>query len=389
MKSTLNRYLFREIATPFLVGMAVFTAVLLMGRLLKLAEMVIAKGVPLASVLRMVLYMLPSFCLVTIPMALLLAVLLGMGRLSADSEVTAIKASGISLYGFLPPVLCFTLLAYLATAFVTIYALPWGNQSFKSILAEIARSKGSLIIRERVFDDQFKGVVMYVDRFNDETNRLTGVLIHDDRKVGEAVTIFAKNGTIFTEPGKNTLRLELQGGAIHRAMDSKGYRLINFGSYDLTLDMNQTGDIKGKNERDMTFAELKGSLSVPQPPKAQRELEIEYHRRFSLPFACFVFAILGIPLGMQNRRSGKSGGFAMSIGVLLLFYVLQSAGERLALAGTIPAAPAVWGPNLAFLVLGIYLFILAAAERSFPLAGLFNTCKGWFHRRAAGRKGAA
>src|SRR6266498_3611199 len=123
MKKIIHFYLFREIAAPFLLGFAVFTFVLLMGKLLKLAELVITKGVPFSDMLRLVTYMLPSFCVITIPMSFLLAVLLAFGRLSADCEITAMKASRIGIYGLLPPVLVFAFLTFIISLYITIYAL--------------------------------------------------------------------------------------------------------------------------------------------------------------------------------------------------------------------------------------------------------------------------
>src|SRR6266540_1726410 len=168
MKKTLFKYMLKEIAVPFLLGIGVFTFVLLMGRFLKLADLVISKGVPLTDVLKLLLYIFPSFSLVTIPMAFLLAMLLAFGRLSSDSEITAIKSSGISLYGLLPPILTFAALASTLTTFITIYALPWGNTAFKSLLVEIVETRASLTMKEKVFNDDFPGLVIYVDSYRPE-----------------------------------------------------------------------------------------------------------------------------------------------------------------------------------------------------------------------------
>jgi lipopolysaccharide export system permease protein len=378
MKKTLNHYLFREITVPFFLGMAAFTSVLLMGRLVKLADLVVAKGVPLTDILRMILYLIPSFCLVTIPMAFLLALLLAFGRLSSDSEITAMKASGVSLYGLLPPVMLFALLAYLATTFITIYALPWGNISFKKLLFDIVESRVTLSIREKVFNDDFPGVVIYADRYDNQKHTMTGILIHDERDPAEPSTIFAGSGIIVADPVAKILRVDLKNGGIHMLSGKTGYRLIEFQDYILSINLSQAPREMVKNELDLTFDELReGIRSARTAPKMLWDMRLEFHRRFALPFACFVFALVGVPLGIQNQRSGKATGFSLSIGVLLIYYIILSAGKTLGEKGLTHPAVAVWAPNLIFLALGAYLFGKTAAEKRIPLFEIIPALIGW------------
>ena len=378
MKKTLNYYLFREITVPFLLGMAAFTSVLLMGRLVKLADLVVAKGVPLTDILRMILYLIPSFCLFTIPMAFLLALLLAFGRLSSDSEITAMKACGVSLYGLLPPVMLFALLAYLATTFITIYALPWGNISFKKLLFDIVESRVTLSIREKVFNDDFPGLVIYADLYDNQKHTMTGILIHDERDPAEPSTIFAGSGIIVADPVAKILRVDLKNGGIHRLSGKTGYRLIEFQDYILSIDLSQAPREMVKNEMDLTFAELReGIRSARTAPKMLWDMRLEFHRRFALPFACFVFALVGVPLGIQNQRSGKATGFSLSIGVILIYYIILSAGKTLGERGLAHPAVAVWAPNLILLALGAYLFRKTAVEKRIPLFEIIPALIGW------------
>jgi len=378
MKKTLYLYLLREITVPFLLGMAAFTSVLLMGRLVKLADLVVAKGVPLTDILRMILYLIPSFCLVTIPMAFLLALLLAFGRLSSDSEITAMKASGVSLYGLLPPVMIFALLAYMATTFITIYALPWGNISFKKLLFDIVESRVTLSIREKVFNDDFPGLVIYGDLYDNQKHTMTGILIHDERDPAESSTIFAGSGIIIADPVAKILRVDLKNGGIHRLSGKTGYRLIEFQDYILSIDLSQAPREMVKNEQDLTFDELRKGIRSPRtPPKMLWEMRLEFHRRFALPFACFVFALVGVPLGIQNQRSGKATGFSLSIGVILIYYIILSAGKTLGERGLTHPAMAVWAPNLILLALGAYLFGKTAAEKRIPLFEIIPALIGW------------
>lgn len=389
MTSILFRYIFKETAVPFLLGMAVFTFVLLMGRLLKLAEMVFAKGVPFLDVCRLILYMLPSFFLVSIPMAFLLAVLLAFGRLSADSEITAIKAGGIGLGALLAPVFSFAVLTYLATTFITVYALPWGNTSFKQFLYDVIESRAATTITEKVFNDDFPGLVVYVDNYNQTTHKISGILIHDERNPEEPMTIFASTGIIAASPQEKNLRLHLENGSIHRDIGATGYRLVEFSSYDLHVNLRQNAKKDELDEKDLSLNQLISNRNNRQMSiKSRMDVSTELHKRFALPFACIVFAMVGVPLGIQNQRSGRAGGFSAGIAILLLYYMVMSAGKTIAEKEILPPAIAVWLPNVLFIAFGIYLLRLAATERQVPLADMgrmfIGQVKEWFRRRRRG-----
>lgn len=383
MKKTLHLYIFKEIIVPFILGFAVFTFVLLMGRLINLAELVIAKGVPLGDVLRLLTYMMPSFSFISVPMSCLLAVLLAFGRLSADNEITAMKASGISLYGLLPPVIVFAALTYLITTAITVYALPWGNTSFKSLLYNVINLRVNVSLKDGVFNDDFPGLVIYVAKHDQESHLISGVLIYDERKLEEPATIFARNGLIMTDPSRKSLRLRLLDGGIHRSRGKTGYQLMKFASYDLSISFNQTQQIMPTyKESDLSFHELRDAMKQKgADAKTQRDLAIEFHRRLAFPFACFVFACIGIPLGLQNRRTGRSSGFSLCIALLLLYYIFLSAGKTLGQRGTIPPSISMWLPNLVFFGMGVYLFKKAANEESILLFELPAMILSWAQAR--------
>ena len=367
MKSILYRYLFREIATTFLFALLVFTLVLFMGKILQLAELVFINGVSIRNILRLFLYLLPSFSLVTIPMSFLLAVLLAFARLSADNEITAMKSCGISLYGLLPPVLTAAFIAYALTTFITIYALPWGQNSFRKLMFDFLDATQSLQLKEAVFNDQFPGLIVYTEHFNQRDSTMAGIIIHDERDGQEPSTIFAREGVISRDPEKRSVRLHLADGSIHHLMPRLGYRLISFASYDVVINFSKPVMPILFDERYMNFAELRTATNLPLAPKIRQDVLIEYHRRIALPFACFAFALIGIALGIQNRRTGRSGGFAFSIVILLLYYVVLSLSTTLSSRQNIPAWLAIWVPNLLFTPLGLWLFLSAAREKEFYL----------------------
>ncbi|ACH40400.1 lipopolysaccharide ABC transporter, membrane protein LptF [Citrifermentans bemidjiense Bem] len=386
MKKTLYAYIFKEIPTPFLVGMVTFTFVLLMGRFLKLAEMVVEKGIPFSDVVRMVAYLLPPFWLFTIPMALLLAMLLAFGRLSGDSEITAMKSCGISLYGLLPPPMLFAACATLACLWVTVYAVPWGNSGFKKLMVEIAQSSAGIAIKEKIFNNAFPGMVVYTQSLDTKAQTMGGVIVHDERDPRTPTTIFASTGALVSDPKSNSMEFQLRNGSIHRAEEQGGYRMVQFQEYNLRVALADGSNKATRKVSEMTLDELL------HPPKGTQQKEIisrdlEYHSRLALPFSCFVFTLLAIPLGIQNRRSGKAAGFSLSIGVILLYYVTLSAFDTLGERGTLPPLLAGWSPNLIFLLAGAYLFKKTSDEERLPIFSLYPRLKEALRGRLSkGRK---
>lgn len=364
---TINRYILREISVPFALGLAVFTLILLIARILKLVEMVVNRGVPPFEVLKLFSYILPGFLEVTVPMAVLLAVLVAFGRLSSDSEITALKTSGVSLYQLLQPVAYFAAAVYVIALLVSMYARPWGNTHLRRGLYEIAKSRASAGIKEKVFSDDFAGLVLYVEHVEPPGNMLRGVLISDTREAVQRNTIFAKVGILVPNEPLHLLTLRLLDGSVH-TLDQKdqSYHRTDFTTYDITLDLNTALTSRRARERDpseMTLAELRESMDAKRQAGTPAFGEaVELQRKFSIPFACLAFAALGIPLGIQPTRSVRSRGFSLSLVVIFAYYILLTLGESLGERGVWPAALAMWLPNVLLTLLAGILLVRAARE---------------------------
>jgi len=336
-----------------------------MGRLIKLMELVVTHGVPFADVCKMILYLIPSFLIYTIPMAFLLSVLLAFGRLSADNEITVIKASGISLFQIMPPVIYCAILALLLAFGVSTIGAPWGNRSFKALSLQLLTKNIAATIREKTFWDDIPGLVMYTDHFEEKSRQLKGVVIHDGRNQARPMTIFAREGVISGASGNNALLLSLQNGSIHMIGEGGSYRLVRFGEYSMTVGNRENGKPPALDESDLWLSELIRHMDDPTATSALRlRYRTEFHSRFTFPFASFVFAILAVPLGIHNRRAGKTGGFAVSIFIILSYYVLMSVAKALPVKGILPVSTALWLPNLIFLAIGVYFLQMASLEKS-------------------------
>jgi len=368
MKKTTYLYILKEVTPIFLIGLMIFTFILLMDKILKLIELIVSKGVGIYQILMLLFFISPSFLILTIPMAVLLAILLAFGRMSGDSEITAFKASGMSLYQLFFPVSIFSFCAFLLTSFLIFYGLPWGNRGFTATLSMIAQSKADIEIKERVFN-AFNGLVVYVDKVPVQGKRMEGILISDEREQGKPITIFAKEGYLTSNPKSQEVILTLRYGDIHRMeQQAHTYQNVKFDTYDLRLDLAETFASFAKKIRDwemsiddiqvkMAELEKKGEDTTP--------LKIELQKRYAFPFACIVFGLIGVPLGIQPRRSGRSYGFIFSILIILAYYISLTACEILALSHTLPPFLAGWTPNFLFGGLGIYLLIKATKESPF------------------------
>lgn len=366
----ISRYLIREIVGIFALALTIFTLVLLMGRMVKLMEMVVANGVPLPEVIRLIVLLLPSFLVLTIPMAFLLAVLLAFGRLSSDNEITVLKASGLSLNALLPPVMLCSIMAMGLTLAISVFGVPWGSLEFKKFSVEVAKKYAASAIRERIFRDDIPGVVIYVDSYDEEKSAMKRVMIQDDRDPGRPLTIFARDGVITPHGSQGALRILLRNGSIHVKGSSGEYRQIGFGEYQLMMDSGKTVPIV-RTELDMHVGELyrmSKDPAVAAPIRAKTAIELQ--SRFAFPFAVLVFGILGIPLGIHNKRSGKTSGFATSIAVLLIYYIVLSFLRTLAEKGSLAPEIALWLPNVLFLGIGVFMFRCALQER--PVLSCFS-----------------
>jgi lipopolysaccharide export system permease protein len=369
MKKTTTLYILKEILPIFLIGLMTFTIILLMDKVLKMIELVVNRGGSLSSILMLFLFISPSFLTITIPVAVLLGTLLTFGRLSSDSEIIAFKASGMSLYQLFVPISIFALGTFLLTSFLVFYGLPWGNRGFKATLYQLAQSKADIEIKERIFNDAFNNLVVYVDRVPLQGNRMEGILIYDQREKGISSTIIAKEGFLINNPESQEIILRLLNGDIQRfEPEAHTFQKIKFDTYDLKLELAKTFAAVEKKlkDKELSIEDIRKKIEeIKRVGGDATSYEVELHKRYAIPFTCIVFALIGVPLGIQPHRSGRSYGFILSILILLAYYISLTASEVLAVRKIIPAFFASWIPNLLFLGLGIYLLVKTARESPF------------------------
>ncbi|MEW5913832.1 MAG: LPS export ABC transporter permease LptF [Thermodesulfobacteriota bacterium] len=386
----IHRYLFMEMLTPFFVSLGVFTFVLLMAKIMELTDLVVTRGVGLSVVGRLLLYTMPYFLVFTIPMATLLAVLIAFLRLSSDNEITALKAAGISLVRLLPSVATLALFSWLSSSALALWALPWGNSNFEDLVYSVAQSQADLALKEQTFLDTFPGLVVYIQKLPGG-GLLKDVFIVDQRDPKKQHTIVAKQGKFFpSRTGKLTLRL--YEGSIHAVgEDLKSAQTAGFDTYDVTMDAGSFVAQKrsGKHEKEMYLGELL-ALRAKLPPDSKKHylVDMELQKKFSLPFACLIMSLIGLPLGIHSK-SGRSWGVALALGVFMLYYLLLSAAWSFGLSGYYPPLLGMWMPNLVFAGLGVIMFRRELRESPTPLLDTLEALPQLVSRLRSRRRGAA
>jgi LPS export ABC transporter permease LptG/LPS export ABC transporter permease LptF len=355
---TLDRYILRQMAWPYSLGLAIFTFLLIVPELMKYAEEYVSKGVPLLTVGRLVVTLLPYSLALTIPMSLLLALLVAFGRLSADREFVAMQACGVSLYRLFRPVALVATISCLATAYVYMVLIPIGNQTFREITFNIIASSAENEVKPRVFFEGFPSIVVYA-RELPPTGGWDGVFIADNRS-GEGASIYlARHGRAVINRTAKTVELVLEGWTRHTA-DAKGGYVVASGEY-LVLSVNPAGVFASGNVskglREMSVPELRERIAGMRAAGESPHNEVfELQKRYSIPSACLVFGLIGLALGATNRRDAKLAGFVVGIVVIFTYYLLLWFGQSLVRAQLVPSWLAAWLANIVLGTLGVMLF---------------------------------
>jgi len=372
----IDRYILREISFPFFTSLIAITFVLLLGKILQLMDLMVNKGVSVVNITKLILYLMPYFLLFTIPVSLLISILIGLGRLGSDNEITVLKGAGISLYRLFYPLAMASFAAFLITLSLSLFFVPHSNLATKNLLFAIIRQNASVGIRERIFNDNFKGLLLYANNIPAHGKFMEGVIISDNRITKEPSTIFAEKAYLISDPASMRVSIRLKKGSIHTVdIKLKNYRKMDFSSYDINLDMEaviaETKGAKEKDSREMTAGEMMGRIRTPGLEEAVKwELLVELNKKFTLPLTCLIFGLLGMPIGVNIRKSARARGLTMGIVIVLLYYLLQLGGAALTETGKISPLPGLWLPPAIFTIAGLCLLALAAKEKSLRMENI-------------------
>ena len=357
----LRDYIIKELISPLIFGLAIFTFILIMDRIFDLTNLIVTKGVSINTVGTLLLYTLPFSVSLSIPMALLMATLMAFGRLSQDNEITAMKASGINTYRIMLVPIAFALVFSLGMMFFNDVVVPSSNYAFKKLYYGIIYKHPAIKLEEHTFVD-LKEHRLYIEKINSKTSRLENIIIY---KTSDDTLITAARGSL--EAGRDSITLNLQDGTIH-SVDKKnplGYNRVAFNYYTITLDLGDEisrEKIAQKSIREMNTAELKTQIDDFKKKNINTNvLLVELYQRTVIPFACLAFVLIGTPLGIKTQRGSRSIGFGLSLILIFVYYLLLLLGITIGEKGWMPPLIATWLPNIFMGVCGI-LFMIKTAK---------------------------
>ncbi len=373
---TLSLYVLRELGQYAGIGLLAVGSVMLSQRILRELNDLTGIGIGLADTLQLLLYLGGMLAAYAIPVAFLFGILVAVGRMSSDAEVTAMRALGVSLTQLVVPVVLVAVLVSTSTGWLLSRVEPQARRDLRGFLGEVASRGG--IIEAGAFNelDTTGQRLLFVDGRN-EGNELEGVLISDRTDPAKPFTVVANRGRFDFERHTGTAAIRLFEGDIHFEREDAGdsrYQRISFREFEYAFDLSDlaTPGFDRLRPREMTDGEIQGVLRVwdetGKPPdgvrvKKRDRYEIQLHRRLALPVAPLLFALVGIPLGLQRSRGARSWGVLLCVGLVFGYYALLSAGEYLAEEGLAPAAASLWIPNLVFAaVAAILLYRARLAE---------------------------
>jgi lipopolysaccharide export system permease protein len=395
------RYVLKEMVGPTFLGFTFYTSIILMRQLFDLAGLIIKRSLSAAVVGKLLMFILPNIVVLTLPMSLLFGILIAVGRLSSDSEIVAMRALGISTRTIYRPVFLFSFLMALLNFYLINSVMPESNRQFVALQAELTTSAAENVVKPQVFHTGYANLMIYVDDVDSATGQWKGVFVADSRTdestdpstpnemsanltapqdqedmaalsqqgVGQRI-IVAKNGNLALIGKSKEIWMNLTGAETHVWDPRRTDR------YDLTRNATQRirlpsvggafdASTLGRSLREMDLRQLleqqrKYAAGPGENNRVARNMaRVEIHKKFAIPFACIAFGVIGLPLGITNRRGGKSSGFTLSIGIIVFYYLMLINGEHLATNGKIPAALGIWGANVILLVVGIFLMTRA------------------------------
>lgn len=358
----IDLYIISEIIGPFGGGLLFFAFVFLMFQVLRLAEFMIEHGIPLPVLGKIVGLFLVSFLPLIIPMSFLVAVLVGFGRLSSDSEIVALKAGGIGLPRISAPVVAVALAVGAVTVPLGMNWVPSSEREIRTTLLKISNTQVVSSIREGTFTSGFFDLLFFAEEVDHETGKLGRVFIFDEREPKSPFAVVAKEGEIVpvrTESELSTsMLLRLKDGSIHQAdVSGESYHRINFDEDRIFLNITEGGGGGATKPKTLTYDEIRARMAKAGPDEQiQREGPTEIWRRIAISISPLIFAFLGIGLGTVPTRSVKAGAALVTLIVILVYWGLQSFMTAYAYSDRLPPLLAMQIPNFALLIPAIWAF---------------------------------
>ena len=373
----IERYVLTTILPYALAALVLLTGVLFIQQTGRYFETIFREVMPASFVYGLALALLPTVLIFTLPAAVLCGTIIGLGRMSSDSELIVMRAAGISTWRTLWPALAIGVLATLASGYLNLVEAPRAQRDIKSVAVRTALYKLDSPVEPRTFTNDFPGYVIYVRDGDTAKGQWGRIFIQAAKADHSTELITARAGRIDSSSEKSELVLEDAMRTHVPAADAKdqSYVVERLASFRFGFDTGRSSLLDKLQKQDpdpdeMSFNQIRKFISTSTGPP-QREAAIIFHKRLAFALSPFVFSLFGAALALRLRRGGRGFGIMISLLTLLFYYVVTLGGDHLARAGTIPPAAGAWTSTI--LTLGFGIILLVARDRSFRL---------WsFHRR--------
>lgn len=364
----LDKYIFREVFYTFLFAICAFSIVFIgSGTLFKIARFITDYGASFTSVVKIFVYSLPGVVIWTFPMSMLLTSLLTFGRLSGNSEISAMKSCGIGFFRIATPAIILGLSISIFAVWFNEYIVPWANSAYARVVNyEIKGNTAPQSQDHIIIKDVVKGQIsriIYARHYDSTTERMVGV----NMQIFENGKAKHVENAEYAEWGEDVWTM--YNGVIYDIVEedkqgksNAGHHSMHFEKQVLPVKMAPKDVInQQKRPEEMTIKELKERIDIMSSQFVKtKKLETELYQRFTVPMASLVFTLIGVPLGLQPNRHSSSMGFATSIIIIFFYYTLMVIGGAIGNGGVLPPAIAVWLPNFIGLIAGTYLMYKAS-----------------------------
>ena len=350
---TLDRYVFLELCHPFSLAIGGLLFVLMTREMSRVTELLVMQCVSAFVVLKLVVYILPSFMILTLPIATLIASTCAFSRLASDHELVAMQASGIGLRRLLIPVGLFSGGIYAVAFALSFWAQPWSGASLKTLALSMIKEQLTLPLDAGVFNDPVDGLMIYIPQTDTPAK---GIFIADSRNAGEPRVLVAQDWTLVSDTESGHIGIRLTDGSIHiKSPAPNASRRITFHTYDMQLELDRGlhASTTATPDLDGVYATLHASDWADVT--ALKQLE-EYHRTWAIPAACLIFGFIGVPLGVRSGAAGRAGGIGVGVAGILVYYLLNIFGDFLVSTRVLTPWIAAWLPNIIFVGLSVFLY---------------------------------
>lgn len=353
----LDKYIFREVCKAFLFGICAFSAVFIgSGTLFKIAKYITDYGASLSAVIKVFIFGLPNVIMWTFPMSMLLATLLTFGRLSSSSEITAMKSCGIGFFRIATPAIVLGFFVSIAAILFNEHVVPWANTAYRNVVYyEIqgntgAKSQDHIILKD-IKDGQIQRL-LYARRYDADSQSLQNVTLQEFNDAGKVSHV--ENAEYAEYEGKEWI---MHNGMLYDISDGESEHTLRFNTQVLPISASPRQIVREqKDPEELTMKELKAQIRIMKTQYVDtNKLETELYQRITVPMASLIFALIGVPLGLQPTRNSSSAGFAMSVIIIFFYYALMTMANAIGRSGALSPMLAVWIPNIVGLIAGLFL----------------------------------